>query len=50
MGGGYYDRDMESAPVGGGGHSDVANQALSQTTSLHKSMDPKRWASEPLKC
>ena len=52
MGGGYYDRAVESVSRAKGAlnmksaapsYSKVAEKALSQNTKLHKMMDPKRW-------
>ena len=51
MGGGYYDRDVGvSDSSKGDAYSSVSREALSKTTSLHKSLDPKRFGSAQMTC
>jgi len=50
MGGDYYGgRDVGASNTSSGYSVDSA-QALSQTTQLHSSLNPARWADEQLQC
>lgn len=50
MGGDYYDREVVSVGVSATGYSDVAAKNVGKSSSLHSSLDPKRWKDEPLVC
>lgn len=50
MGGDYYDREVVSAGASSTGYSDVAAKNVGNTSSLHSSLDPKRWMEEALIC
>lgn len=50
MGGDYYDREVISVGASTTGYSEVAAQNVGKTSSLHSSLDPKRWKDEPLVC
>ena len=49
MGGDYYDRDVISSNSSAG-FSAQTNDVVGVTTSLHISMDPKRWKENKLNC
>lgn len=49
MGGGYYDREVESADASTG-YSKASREVLSKTTSLHKSLDPKNFSTNKMTC
>lgn len=51
MGGDYYERDVEVAPVNNvAGYSNAAQKILSQNKSLSKGNDPKRFKDKKLQC
>ena len=47
MGGGYYEREVETAKPGES-YSTKTNQIFEKNYEIHKSLDPKRFGSEPL--
>ena len=47
MGGDYYDRDVVST-TSSTGYSAAASQAVGKTTSLHFSLDPKKYKDKNL--
>lgn len=51
MGGDYYERDVEVAPVNNvAGYSSAAQKILSQNNAMNKANDPKRFKNAKLQC
>ena len=54
MGGGYYEREEEPAPVApvysASGYSNKSDKILQSNKTLNKDLDPKRLLFEPIRC